>query len=65
MAGYQSAQSAVRHGAFGGGVGTIWFDDFICEGDEESLLDCSHSGVKVHDCNHGDDAGAVCSSEFK
>ena len=62
MLGHRSAQSAPRHGYFGGGLGVIWFDDMICRGDEDSLLDCSHAGVKVHNCNHGDDAGAVCSS---
>ncbi|CAI7988834.1 P-selectin [Geodia barretti] len=61
MSGHQSAQSAPRGSFFGGGIGVIWFDDFICTGHEESLLDCSHSGVKVHDCNHGEDASAVCS----
>ncbi|CAI8002259.1 Deleted in malignant brain tumors 1 protein, partial [Geodia barretti] len=61
MSGHESAQSAPRGSFFGGGVGVIWFDDFICTGHEESLLDCSHSGVKVHDCNHREDASAVCS----
>ena len=65
MSGHQSAQSAPRGSFFGGGIGVIWFDDFICTGHEESLLDCSHSGVKVHDCNHGEDASAVCSGELR
>ena len=64
MLNHQSAESAPRESFFGGGAGVIWFDDFICSGDEETLLDCSHSGVKVHDCNHGEDASAVCSSKL-
>lgn len=29
---------------------------------EESLIDCPHSGIGVHDsyCDHGDDAGVTC-----
>ena len=64
MLGYKSAKSAPRRAHFGGGAGTIWFDDIICQGDEETLLDCSHAGVKVHNCDHDDDAGVVCSSKF-
>ena len=61
--GYKSAQSAPREAYFGDGLGVIWFDDFLCDGDEETLLDCSHAGVKVHNCRHSEDASAVCSSD--
>jgi CUB/sushi domain-containing protein len=61
MMGYKSAQSAPREAYFGEGLGVIWFDDFLCSGDERSLLDCSHAGVKVHNCRHSEDASAVCS----
>ena len=59
---FKSAQSAPREAFFGEGLGVIWFDDFLCAGDERSLLDCSHAGVKVHNCRHSEDASAVCSS---
>ena len=62
MLGFKSAQSAPREAFFGDGLGVIWFDDFLCAGDESSLLDCSHAGVKVHNCRHSEDASAVCSS---
>ena len=35
-------------------------DDVRCKGVEYRLLDCSHRGIEVHDCNHGRDAGVVC-----
>ena len=35
-------------------------DDLACVGTEASLFVCSHSGVNVHNCVHGEDAGAVC-----
>ena len=61
--GFKSAQSAPREAFFGDGLGVIWFDDFLCNGDEENLLNCSHAGVKVHNCRHSEDASAVCSSK--
>ncbi|CAI8008780.1 Deleted in malignant brain tumors 1 protein, partial [Geodia barretti] len=61
MLNFKSAQSAPREASFGDGLGVIWFDDFLCAGDESSLLDCSHAGVKVHNCRHSEDASAVCS----
>ena len=64
MRNYKSAQSAPREAFFGDGLGVIWFDDFLCSGDEASLLDCSHAGVKVHNCRHSEDASAVCSSKY-
>ena len=60
---FKSAQSAPLEAFFGDGLGVIWFDDFLCNGDEKSLLDCSHAGVKVHNCRHTEDASAVCSSK--
>ena len=63
MLDFKSAQSAPLEAYFGDTTGVIWFDDFLCTGDEESLLDCSHAGVKVHNCRHSEDAGAVCSSK--
>ena len=62
MLGYKSAQSAPTEAYFGDGLGVIWFDNFLCTGHEHSLLDCSHAGVKIHNCRHSEDASAVCSS---
>lgn len=45
---------------FGGGSGTILYDDVFCKGTELRLVDCPNSGTGVHDCTHADDAGVVC-----
>ena len=42
---------------FGPGTGFIFLDNVGCRGDETILSDCSHRGVGVHDCDHGEDAG--------
>ena len=48
--------------AFGQGSSDmpILMDNVRCRGTECRLLDCSHSGIEVHDCTHSRDAGVVC-----
>ena len=32
-----------------------------CNGEERRLFDCIHAGIEVHNCDHSQDAGVVCS----
>ena len=32
-----------------------------CRGNETNLDDCTHNGVGVHNCDHDEDAGVICS----
>ena len=44
--------------------GRIWLDDVQCNGNEESIFDCTHNGWgNVTDCTHHDDVGLACTSK--
>ena len=55
---------AYSNSRFGGGIGAIFLDNVGCRGNESSLLECSHSEVGVHNCDHTDDAGVACNREI-
>ena len=45
---------------FGRGSGGIFLNNVRCNGNEDALINCSHSGIGVHTCRHRDDAGVRC-----
>ena len=47
---------------FGGGNGSVFIDNVACSGEEETLDDCVHNHVGVHNCplDHSHDAGVFC-----
>ena len=46
---------------FGAGSGPIWLDNLKCSGSKFSLLQCSHIGIGMHNCVHGEDVSVKCS----
>lgn len=62
--GFPSAVRATHNAEFGEGNGPIFLDDLTCSGTEDSILHCGRSRFN-HNCDHSDDAGAVCSPKGK
>lgn len=58
------ALSAPGLAQFGQGTGRIWLDDMNCNGTEVDLSACRTRPWGEHNCNHGEDAGVVCSGNF-
>ena len=59
--GCRTALSAPGSAHFGRASGQIWLDDVNCTGTEDALSTCRAKPWGEHNCNHGEDAGVVCS----
>ncbi|XP_029473787.1 scavenger receptor cysteine-rich type 1 protein M130-like [Rhinatrema bivittatum] len=55
------AISAPSGAHFGPGSGRIWLSNVHCKGTETLLTECSSKHWIEHSCNHGQDAGVICS----
>lgn len=49
--------------AYEEGNGLILLDEVQCDGTETSLLACTHSQWRQHDCSHSEDVGVLCHSD--
>ncbi|KAI8496794.1 scavenger receptor [Branchiostoma belcheri] len=66
MLGYPSAQLVRNDEYFGPGRGPIYMDNLRCNGDENSLFNCSYPGWMINDlnCSHDQAAGVECTVDY-
>ncbi|XP_022097154.1 deleted in malignant brain tumors 1 protein-like isoform X2 [Acanthaster planci] len=60
--GYPSAESALPGAFYREGTGVIHLDQVTCEGRESELAFCNHARWGVNECQHSQDASAVCTA---
>ncbi|XP_065830989.1 scavenger receptor cysteine-rich domain superfamily protein-like [Oscarella lobularis] len=63
--GYSGATAATKGAHFGEGSGAIWMDGLRCSGTESDLSECSFGGWGIHQCNHSQDVGVVCTGDIR
>ncbi|XP_065830759.1 scavenger receptor cysteine-rich domain superfamily protein-like [Oscarella lobularis] len=63
--GYSGAIAATSGAHFGEGSGAIWMDGLRCSGTEFDLSECSFDGWGIHQCNHSQDVGVVCTGDIR
>lgn len=51
-------------GYFGEGVGLIFLDNLECLGNESSLFDCEHEGIRQSNCFHNEDVSVLCQGKI-
>ncbi|NXE29834.1 DMBT1 protein, partial [Ardeotis kori] len=56
-----TAVAAPGRAHFGQGLDPIWLDNVECTGMETTFSQCRPSSWGLHNCNHEEDAGVVCS----
>lgn len=54
------AWSVVSIPIFGTGMGPIHLDAVSCEGNESTLLECSHRGLTIHNCYRNEEVAVTC-----
>ena len=62
--GFPDAVSAPHGARFGRGSGEILLDNVDCSGGESVFMNCSHSGWRIHNCGHSEDASVICPSKY-
>ena len=62
--GYPGIVLATSRAEFGNGMGNVFLDELDCIGNENTLLDCGHGGIGIHDCFSSEAAGVVCEREY-
>ena len=63
--GYSGATAATIGAHFGEGSGAIWMDGLRCSGTESDLSECLFGGWGIHQCNHSQDVGVVCTGDIR